>query len=43
MPRPLPRPPIKSIIDLGKKILPLICPRPNVSLSLPPKITFSCN
>ena len=35
MPRPLPRPPIKSVIKL-------LCPNPSVSLTLPPKLTFSC-
>jgi hypothetical protein len=40
MPRPLPRPPvIKSVVDLAIKAL---CPNPNVSITLPPKITFSC-
>lgn len=43
MPRSLPRPPIKSIVNLGKKILPVVCPNPSVSLTLPPKLTFSCN
>jgi hypothetical protein len=41
MPRPLPRPP-KIIVDLAKKVLPAVCPNPNVSLTLPPKITFGC-
>ena len=41
MPRPLPRPP-KFLLDLGKKVLPAICPNPNVSISLPPRITFGC-
>lgn len=39
---PRPRPPLKPIINVGKKLLPIICPNPNVSLTLPPKITFSC-
>jgi hypothetical protein len=42
MPRPLPRPPVKSIINLGQKILPLICPNPNVSITFPPRLTFNC-
>ena len=33
MPRPLPRPPIKSILDFGKKVIPILCP----------KITLSCH
>lgn len=43
MPRPLPRPPIKSILDFGKKALPLVCPNPSISFSLPPKITLTCH
>ena len=42
MPYPLPRPPIKPIVDLAKRILPALCPNPNVSITLPPKITFGC-
>lgn len=42
MPIKLPRPPIKPVVDLAKKVLPVLCPNPNVSLSLPPKITFGC-
>lgn len=42
MPRPLPRPPIKPVVDLAKKVLPVLCPNPNISLTLPPKITFGC-
>jgi hypothetical protein len=43
MPRPIPRPPIKSILDFGKKVVPILCPNPSVSLTLPPKLTFSCH
>jgi len=43
MPRPLPRPPIKGIINLGKKILPILCPNPNLSFTLLQKLTFKCN
>ena len=39
---PVVRPPIKPLIGLAKKVLPVICPNPNVSVSLPPKITFGC-
>lgn len=39
---PRPRPPLKPIVNFAKKLLPVICPNPNVSLTLPPKITFSC-
>ena len=42
MPRLLPRPPVKTIIAIGKKVLPSICPNPNVSISFPPKISFGC-
>lgn len=36
-------PTLKPVIDVAKKVLPVLCPNPNVSVSLPPKITFSCN
>lgn len=40
---PRPRPPLKPLLDLGKKVLPVLCPNPNVSITaLPPKITFGC-
>lgn len=32
----------RPAIDLAKKVLPVVCPNPNVSITLPPKITFSC-
>lgn len=35
MPIRIPKPPIKPIIKL-------LCPNPSVSLTLPPKLTFSC-
>ena len=38
MPVKLPRPPIKPLVDLAKRF----CPNPNVSISLPPKLTFGC-
>jgi hypothetical protein len=40
---PRTRPPIKSILDFGKKVVPILCPKPSISLALPPKITFSCH
>lgn len=43
MPRPLPRPPKVLLDQLKNKVLPTICPNPNISVSLPPKITFSCH
>ncbi len=34
---------IKPILDFGKKVLPIVCPNPNVSITaLPPKITIGC-
>lgn len=42
MPIKIPRPPIKPVVDLARKVLPVVCPNPNVSISLPPKITFGC-
>lgn len=42
MPRPLPRPPIKPVVDFVKTVLPALCPNPRVSVSLPPKIDFTC-
>lgn len=42
MPIKLPKPPIKPVVDLAKRVLPVLCPNPNVSLTLPPKITFGC-
>ncbi len=43
MPIKLPRPPIKPVVDLAKRVLPALCPNPNVSISpLPPRITFGC-
>jgi hypothetical protein len=42
MPVKLPRPPIKPVVDLARRVLPALCPNPNVSISLPPKITFGC-
>lgn len=42
---PVVRPPVKPIVGLAKRVLPVvsaICPNPNVSVSLPPKITFGC-
>lgn len=42
MPVKLPKPPIKPVVDLAKRVLPVLCPNPNVSLTLPPKITFGC-
>lgn len=38
----LPRPNLRPVVDLAKKVLPAVCPNPNVSISLPPKITFGC-
>ena len=40
---PKPRPPIKTVLDFGKKIIPILCPKPSISLALPQKITFSCH
>ncbi len=42
MPIKLPRPPIKPVVDLAKRAISTLCPNPNVSISLPPKITFGC-
>ena len=40
---PRPRPPLKPVLDLAKKILPVLCPNPNVSITaLPPKLTLGC-
>ena len=37
------KPAIRPVVDLAKKVLPVVCPNPNVSISaLPPKITFGC-
>ena len=33
---------IPSPLGLARKVLPVVCPNPSVSVSLPPKITFSC-
>ena len=38
----LPRPNLRPVADLAKKVLPVVCPNPNISISLPPKITFGC-
>lgn len=35
-------PSLKPVVDFGKKVLPVLCPNPNVSITLPPKITFGC-
>lgn len=32
------KPVIRPVIDIAKKV----CPNPNVSITLPPKITFGC-
>ena len=40
---PRTRPPIKSVLDFGKKVVPILCPKPSISLTLPPKITLSCH
>ena len=39
---PVIRPPIRPVLDLAKRVLPVLCPNPNVSLTLPPKLTFGC-
>jgi hypothetical protein len=37
------RPSLKPVVDLGKKVLPVLCPNPNISITaLPPKLTFGC-
>lgn len=41
MPIKLP-PPVKTAVGLARKVLPIVCPNPNVSVSMPPKITFGC-
>lgn len=34
---------LKPIVDFSKKVLPIVCPNPNVSFSAPPpKITIGC-
>jgi hypothetical protein len=34
---------LKPAIDLAKKVLPVVCPNPNITISaLPPKVTFGC-
>lgn len=33
---------LKPVLDFGKKVLPIVCPNPNVSITLPPKITIGC-
>lgn len=34
---------VKPIIGIAKQIIPLVCPNPNISISLPNKsITFGC-
>ena len=34
---------IKPVLDLAKKVLPVVCPNPNITISaLPPKVTFGC-
>ena len=39
----IPRPNLRPIVNTAKKVLPVLCPNPNVSISaLPPKITFGC-
>lgn len=39
---PRPRPPVKPVLDLVKRVLPVLCPNPNVSITFPPKLTFGC-
>lgn len=34
---------VKPVIALAKKVVPIVCPNPNISISLPNKsITFGC-
>lgn len=44
MPIKLPRPPVKPIVDLAKRVVPVICPNPNITATLLPRpqITFGC-
>ena len=35
-------PSLRPVADLAKKVLPVICPNPNVTISLPGKVTFGC-
>ena len=35
-------PSLLPAVDVAKKVLPVVCPNPNVSITLPPKITFGC-
>jgi hypothetical protein len=34
---------LKPVVDLAKKVLPVVCPNPNITISaLPPKISLGC-
>jgi hypothetical protein len=35
-------PSLRPVIDVAKKVLPVVCPNPNVTIALPGKITFGC-
>lgn len=36
------KPILKPIISTAKKVLPIVCPNPNITLTLPNKLTFGC-